>query len=83
MMGLGIPFLEEATFGNVLRKGSILQRLYAQCQQEKLDFSLLSIFCYEGNNIPEAIQMADVTEELLLLNHGLLFSSFLLLSGSL
>jgi len=62
--------LEQLSYSNVMKKGSTLECLYQQCKLNGVPFSMISIFCYEGNNIPEAVQLSECVNQLISLSGG-------------
>lgn len=53
-----IAELESSSFDSTLKKGTVTRLLYENYKDMNLPFTAISLFCYEGFNIPESIQMA-------------------------
>jgi hypothetical protein len=65
--------LEPESNEFVLRKLSFLRTFLEACNSEKLHLLELILFCAEGNNIPEALQMADAVSTFMGWNTGFTF----------
>lgn len=64
---LGWIELEPRSYSDVFKKGSVSRLLYEECQAQSVDVMVFIIFCYEGNNLPEGLAMAEYVSRFLLI----------------
>ena len=63
--------LEEESYEIIFRPNGVLETLYNESKsQSQYKFTSILLFCSEGYNIPESLQIADLTAQFLQWNQG-------------
>lgn len=57
--------MEIENIEKILKIGTSSYFLYEECKKKNINLVILTLFCFEGNNIPEAIFMSNCLYELL------------------
>jgi proteasome assembly chaperone 2 len=57
--------VEDESVAEVLKRGTVSQKLYTACRQNDVPIFVVTLFCAEGNNIPEGTAMAGLLSALL------------------
>jgi proteasome assembly chaperone 2 len=57
--------MEIENIEKILKNGTSSYFLYEECKKKNINLVILTLFCFEGNNIPEAIFMSNCLYELL------------------
>eukprot|EP01122_Echinamoeba_exundans_P013355 TRINITY_DN5823_c0_g1_i1.p1 TRINITY_DN5823_c0_g1~~TRINITY_DN5823_c0_g1_i1.p1 ORF type:complete len:245 (-),score=30.09 TRINITY_DN5823_c0_g1_i1:470-1204(-) len=60
-----IPSLESESYSNTFKSGTVAENFVAACSAEQFPLRAVTMFCSEGDNIPDAIKMATQLDSLL------------------